>query len=228
LSDVNILGRLERRPVWTAQEKAARLAEIDAAGGKVRLVARRHRISESVLYNRRSARKAAAVAMGAPETVEFVPVGLIEGSSLAGPAMRAPAEPEPVQQPPAGMCKAGSIEIALPNGARVSVDAFVNEKALTRVLRAMQGVAWSASRRALRCFSLVAGLICATGLTAWRRRCSKWIGNDPFSGHLFIFRGKHGDYFKGLYWDGSGLWLIAKRLEKGRFVWPPIVDGAMT
>jgi hypothetical protein len=141
LSDVNILGRLERRPVWTAQEKAARLAEIDAAGGKVRLVARRHRISESVLYNRRSARKAAAVAMGAPETVEFVPVGLIEGSSLAGPAMRAPAEPEPVQQPPAGMCKAGSIEIALPNGARVSVDAFVNEKALTRVLRAMQGVA---------------------------------------------------------------------------------------
>src|ERR1700733_1017348 len=54
------------------------------------------------------------------------------------------------------------------------------------------------------------------------------IGADPFSGHLFIFRGKRGDYFKGLYWDGSGMWLIAKRLEKGRFVWPPIVDGAMT
>jgi transposase len=51
------------------------------------------------------------------------------------------------------------------------------------------------------------------------------IGADPFSGHLFIFRGKRGDYFKGLYWDGTGLWLIAKRLEKGRFVWPPIVDG---
>jgi transposase len=54
------------------------------------------------------------------------------------------------------------------------------------------------------------------------------IGADPFSGQLFIFRGKRGDYFKGLYWDGSGLWLFAKRLERGRFVWPPIVEGAMT
>ena len=141
MSEVDILGRVERRRVWTAQEKAALLAEIDAAGGKVRLVARRHRVSESVLYNWRSARKAAAVAMGAPEAVEFIPVGLIEGSALAGPAMPAPPDPEPVQQPPAGVCKSGSIEIALPNGARVSVDAFVNEKALTRVLRAMQGVA---------------------------------------------------------------------------------------
>jgi len=50
------------------------------------------------------------------------------------------------------------------------------------------------------------------------------IGQDPFSGHLFIFRGKRGDCFKGIYWDGSGLWLIAKRLERGRFVWPPIVE----
>jgi transposase len=54
------------------------------------------------------------------------------------------------------------------------------------------------------------------------------IGADPFSGHVFIFRSKRGHYLKGLYWDGSGLCLFAKRLERGKFVWPPIVDGTLT
>jgi transposase len=43
---------------------------------------------------------------------------------------------------------------------------------------------------------------------------------DPFSGHLFVFRGKRGNLVKILYWDGQGFCLFAKRLEKGRFVWP--------
>ena len=53
------------------------------------------------------------------------------------------------------------------------------------------------------------------------------LADDPFSGHLFVFRGKRGDYVKLLWWDGSGLCLFAKRLEKGRFVWPPLVDGRL-
>jgi transposase len=66
------------------------------------------------------------------------------------------------------------------------------------------------------------------GFDGLAAKVQQTIGADPFSGHLFIFRGKRGDYLKGLYWDGTGLCLFAKRLEKGRFVWPPIVDGAMT
>jgi transposase len=50
---------------------------------------------------------------------------------------------------------------------------------------------------------------------------------DPFSGHLFLFRAKRSDYLKVLYYDGTGLCLFAKRLESGKFVWPPIVDGKM-
>jgi transposase len=66
------------------------------------------------------------------------------------------------------------------------------------------------------------------GFAGLAAKAQQIIGADPFSGHLFLFRGKRGDYLKALYWDGSGLCLFAKRLEKGRFVWPPIVDGAMT
>ncbi len=66
------------------------------------------------------------------------------------------------------------------------------------------------------------------GFDGLATKVQQMIGADPFSGHLFLFRGKRGDYLKALYWDGSGLCLFAKRLEKGRFVWPPIVDGTMT
>jgi transposase len=62
MSDVEILARVERRRKWSIEEKAALIAEVEAEGGKVKLVAQRHRISESLLYNWRAAWKAAAVA----------------------------------------------------------------------------------------------------------------------------------------------------------------------
>ena len=54
------------------------------------------------------------------------------------------------------------------------------------------------------------------------------LGQDPFSGQLFVFRGRRGDLVKVLSWDGQGLCLFAKRLEKGRFVWPQAKDGAVS
>jgi transposase len=66
------------------------------------------------------------------------------------------------------------------------------------------------------------------GFDGLAAKAQQIIGADPFSGHVFLWRGKRGDYLKCLHWDGTGLCLFAKRLEKGRFVWPPIVDGAMT
>jgi transposase len=54
------------------------------------------------------------------------------------------------------------------------------------------------------------------------------LKQDPFSGHLFVFRGKRGDLVKILYWDGQGFCLFAKRLEKGRFVWPITKEGSVT
>ncbi|MFD1104041.1 IS66 family insertion sequence element accessory protein TnpB [Sphingobium olei] len=50
---------------------------------------------------------------------------------------------------------------------------------------------------------------------------------DPFSGAVFLFRGKRGDRLKALVWDGSGLCVYAKRLERGKFVWPRAHEGAL-
>jgi transposase len=53
---------------------------------------------------------------------------------------------------------------------------------------------------------------------------------DPFSGHVFIFRGRRGDLLKVLWWDndGAGLCLLSKRLERGRFVWPRAENGTVS
>lgn len=138
MSDIEIVGRVERRRKWTLEEKAALIAEVEAEGGKVKLVARRHRMSESLLYNWRSAWKAAAAASAGPSgSVTFVPLGVFGEVGSNAPAMLPP--PERPRSAPSIEGRAGAIEIALPNGGRLSVDAFVNEKALLRVLRAMKG-----------------------------------------------------------------------------------------
>jgi transposase len=51
---------------------------------------------------------------------------------------------------------------------------------------------------------------------------------DPFSGHLFVFRGRRSDLVKVIWHDGQGCCLFTKRLERGRFVWPSPADGVAT
>ena len=46
------------------------------------------------------------------------------------------------------------------------------------------------------------------------------LGLSPLSGHLFLFANARRNRLKVLYWDGTGLWICSKRLERGRFSWP--------
>ncbi len=54
------------------------------------------------------------------------------------------------------------------------------------------------------------------------------LAQDPHGGALFAFRGRRGDLIKCLWWDGQGLVLYTKRLERGRFVWPQASGGVVT
>jgi transposase len=62
------------------------------------------------------------------------------------------------------------------------------------------------------------------GLVALVQRA---VRENPFAGDLFVLRAKRADRVKILGWDGTGLCLFHKRLEKGRFIWPPVQDGAI-
>ena len=75
----------------------------------------------------------------------------------------------------------------------------------------------------------------AAGVTDMRRgfqglsaQVQTVLQQQPFSGHVFVFRGRRGDTIKLLWYDGDGLCLFSKRLERGRFIWPKAESGAVS
>ena len=75
----------------------------------------------------------------------------------------------------------------------------------------------------------------ATGHTDMRKGFSslglivqETLKRDPHGGHLFVFRGRRGDLIKVIWHDGQGACLYTKRLDRGRFLWPSVANGAVT
>ena len=75
----------------------------------------------------------------------------------------------------------------------------------------------------------------ATGHTDMRRgmnslalQVQEVLKRDPYDGQVFVFRGKRGDLINIFWSDGQGVCLFAKRLERGRFIWPSPADGVVT
>lgn len=78
------------------------------------------------------------------------------------------------------------------------------------------------------------GIWLAAGVTDMRRGMDGLaalvqtrLQENPFSGQLFVFRGRRGDLVKLLWWSGDGVCLFTKRLEHGRFVWPQATEGGI-
>lgn len=143
---MEVITRTERRRTYSDAEKAAVVAEASVPGVTVREISRRLGIAESLIYNWRSAqRKAESIAS---EPLQFIPYGVVADAVSAEPGMAlTPATPAPApgrSSPPAEDlvrphpgARPGGIDIDLPTGVRLSVDSYVNEKALARVLRAL-------------------------------------------------------------------------------------------
>jgi transposase len=122
--------------------------------------------------------------------------------------------------------QAGSVEIELPGGVVLRVQGWVDS-----------GVGGGAERTARWMILPPAGVRVwlAAGATDMRKGFDGLAGlvqtqlsADPFSGQLFVFRGRQGDKIKVLWWDGDGLCLFSKRLERGRFIWPQAACGTVS
>jgi len=68
------------------------------------------------------------------------------------------------------------------------------------------------------------------GLDGLATLIQEHLKKDPFSGHLFVFRGKNASLLKILFWDGTGLCLFTKRMDRGSFAWPRMAEpgGSVT
>lgn len=145
---------LRARRSWSAEEKRRIVEESLRPGASASVVARRHDINANLLFNwRRHARvvepAAAPPPAVAPEPVEFVPIGVFGRAEDEGPAMLATAVPRigtrvsEVRSSASRSVMAerpGVIEVELPDGVRVRIDAFVNERALRRVFQVLKGL----------------------------------------------------------------------------------------
>jgi transposase len=145
---MEIITRTERRRRYSPSERAAVLAEADEPGTTVREVDQRHDFAESLIYHWRTVRRKASSI--ASELLQFIAYGEVTdaiGDLSVAPSMPTPSVtrrvqaerplPEDLMRPHPGS-RPGSIGIELGTGVRLSVDSYVNEKALARVLRALQ------------------------------------------------------------------------------------------
>ena len=115
-----------------------------------------------------------------------------------------------------------SIEIVL-DGATIRVPSGSDAATLRAVLAGGQGgVAVIVPSGAVRVLVATRPVDFRKGMDGLAALVREGLGCDPFSGVIYVFRSKRADRLKLLLWDGSGLVLLAKRLEQGGFRWPSV------
>jgi transposase len=218
---MEIITGVGRRRSWSSAEKVRLVGEVAERG--VAEVARRYEVCRSLLYRWRRQMPRGELAT----TAGFVPVRIVpEVSAVRETKEEPPAASAAPQNTLASEVSLGRVEIVLGRARAAGCGADRSGGA---------GAAGGGPRSSMITVPAGVWVYLALGATDMRKgfdglslRAQEVLREDPFSGHLFVFRGKRGDLIKVLYWDGQGLCMFAKRLERGRFIWPQAREGTVT
>jgi transposase len=197
---VEVITSVERRRRWSSAKKQQLVVATLEPGASVSAIAREAGIHPGQLYGWRRQLRAQA-------QLGFAPVQV------------AP------QAAPAGLTGAGAIEIEFATGAHGRGgrgDGDGGRRGAGRWSAAMIGVP-----AGIRVWIATGHTDMRRGMNSLALLVQEALKRDPHGGDLYVFRGKNGKLIKILWHDGLGMSLYAKRLERGRFIWPSSADGAV-
>ena len=222
--DRSLARKASKRRSYEAAFKR-HLVELSLApGSSVAKIALDHRLNANILFKWRR-QHLRELARSAPEPAAgLLPVTVMEPERAAvGASVQVTNASS--RRNRSALAAGGVIEIDLPLG-RVRLTRGCGSGGLAR-----------GHRRAVAAMNpLPSGtrVWLAAGITDMRRgmdslaaQVQTTLEHNPFSGHVFVFRGRRGDLVKLLWWSGDGLNLYLKRLERGRFVWPQADSGSV-
>ena len=204
MGQITVFSGPERRRRWSDEQRLQLLTEAFASGACASDVARRHEISTGLLYTWRK-KLAAQAALGGRRPA--LGTGFAEAIVVADPD---------APRPRSGL----ALVVELGRGRRMIH--------LSRRVGGPRG----GGAEGVAVIPPGAGVWIAMGHTDMRKGMQglalivqQALRRDPFAGDLYVFRGRAGSLLKIVWHDGIGMSLYAKRLEKGRFIWPSATDG---
>ena len=210
-----------RRSAADERGEAEIVAEAMVPGASVAAVARKHGVNANLLFGWRRLHKRGLLEQ-CREPASLLPVTVTTPTVAADArAVRAPCVPAVA---PTGVRATGAPRVTSRSSCRGDVGCACTGR-VERAVRSSR--CWTALPQPMIALPAGVQVWLAAGATDMRKGfdglaalVQTQLAEDPFSGQLFVFRGRRGDRVKILWWDGDGMCLFAKRLERGRFVWP--------
>jgi transposase len=220
IAPMELITRNERRRRWTVEQKQMIAAQSLVAGASATDVARQHGIGTGQLYNWRKALLAAqpAAVAGRFARVEVATAGpMLRGAGHHERCLDVGGQTGPTRQLDRD-CLADRHDAACGRASRPACLASHFGGAAWMIALPSGGRVWLACGHTdMR-----------KGMDRLAMLAQQMLTEDPFSGALSAFRGKRGGLVKLLWFDGQGMCLFSKRLERGHFVWPVSPTGRVS